>query len=220
MTRWLYSFLIRLHPACFRQRFGEQMLSVFDESVRQRGGTHLLADAAVSLFRQRLFRPEPQAFARHMNLAWILSIIPIEILVVMEVNPTTTTVGASLLYALLPIFTFLSFHPLLSRGLSGDDDRFISISDANRQRQTKLERQRDIFRVWAEHTGRILMLCLAIWGVPVLIGALFGSTHVTRSWAFVNVIVVGIQTLTYFAVLKSVDKRSVDALQQQIEAHR
>jgi bacteriorhodopsin len=138
----------------------------------------------------------------------------------MEVNPTTTTVGASLLYALLPIFTFLSFHPLLSRGLSGDGDRFISISDANRQRQTKLERQRDIFRVWAEHTGRILMLCLAIWGVPVLIGSLFGSTHVTRSWAFVNVIVVGIQTLTYFAVLKGVNKRSVDALQQQIEAHR
>lgn len=220
MTRWLYSVLIRLHPACFRQRFGEQMLSVFDESVRHRGSIHLLADAAVSLFRQRLFRPAPQAFAGCMNVAWILSVIPIEILVAMEVNPTTTTVGASLLYALLPIFTFLSFHPLLSRGLAGDDDRFISISDASRQQQTKLERQRDIFRVWAEHTGGILLLCLAIWGVPVLIAAFFDGTHVTRSWAFVNMIVIGIQTLTYFAVLQGLNKRSVDALQHQIETQR
>jgi hypothetical protein len=144
----------------------------------------------------------------------------VEIFVALQVNPKTTTVGASLLYALLPIFIFLSFHPLVNRGLSGDDDRVMSISHANRHRQTKLERQRDIFRVWAEYTGTILFLSLAIWGVPVLIGALLTGARVTESWAFVNSIVVAIQTLTYFGVLKHVNRKAVEALQQQITAGR
>lgn len=219
MIRCLYSLLVRLHPAGFRSRFGEQMLSVFDEAVRQRGGIHLLADALLSLLRQRLLRPEA-TFARRMNLIWILSVIPVEILVALQVRPKTTTVGASLLYASLPIFIFLSFHPLLSRGFSGDDDRFPSTGDAGRGRQTRLERQRDIFRGWAENTGAVLLLCLAIWGVPVLIGALFAGARVTESWAFVNSVVVAIQTLTYFAGLKRVNKNAVDALQQQITAVR
>jgi hypothetical protein len=219
MTHWLYSFLIRLHPTCFRERFGEQMLSIFDDSVRQRGGIHLLADAALSLLRQRLFRSDP-AVARCMNLIWILSVIPVEILVALQVNPTTKTVAASLAYALLPIFIFLSFYPLLSRGFSGDEDRLMSISGANRQQQTKLERQRDIFRGWAEYTGTILFLCLYIWGVPLLIGALAGGARVTQSWAFVNSVVVAVQTLTYFAVLKRVNKEAADALQQKINAGR
>jgi hypothetical protein len=55
-------------------------MSVFDESVRQRGGIRLLADAAISVLRQQLFRSDPserrQAVARYLNLIWILSVIP------------------------------------------------------------------------------------------------------------------------------------------------
>jgi hypothetical protein len=53
MIRRLYSWLMCLHPVRFRERFGEQMMSVFDESVRERGGIRLLADAAISVLRQQ-----------------------------------------------------------------------------------------------------------------------------------------------------------------------
>ena len=38
MIRWLYSLFVHCHPAAFRSRFGDQMLSIFDESHRERGG--------------------------------------------------------------------------------------------------------------------------------------------------------------------------------------
>lgn len=88
MTRWLYSVLLRLHPACFRDRFGQQMLSVFDESVRQSGRIDLLGNATVSLLRQRLFRSDA-AVARRLNLIFILSVFPLEILVALQLNPKT-----------------------------------------------------------------------------------------------------------------------------------
>ena len=110
MIRWLYTWLICLHPARFRERFGEQMTSVFDESLRQRGGIRLLADAAVSVLRQQLFRSDSserrQAVARGLNLIWILSVIPVEIFVASELHPTTTTGNASVLYALPPVSMF------------------------------------------------------------------------------------------------------------------
>ena len=92
MIRWLYTWLICLHPARFRERFGEQMTSVFDESLRQRGGIRLLADAVVSVLRQQLFWSDSsercQVVARGLNLIWILSVIPVEIFVASELHPT------------------------------------------------------------------------------------------------------------------------------------
>ena len=222
MIRWLYTWLICLHPARFRERFGEQMTSVFDESLRQRGGIRLLADAAVSVLRQQLLRSDSserrQAVARGLNLIWILSVIPVEIFVASELHPTTTTGNASVLYALLPVSMFLALYPLLNRGFSGEADGFTSISDPGQQRQTRLERRRDIFQAWAESTGIILLLILATWVVPVLIGLLFARALVARSWAIVYVIVIAIQTLTYFALLKRMNEKAVIALQQEIEA--
>jgi len=58
MLRRLYFWLICLHPPCFRQRFGEEMLDIFEEVSGHRGVTSLFADAFVSLFRQWVLRSE------------------------------------------------------------------------------------------------------------------------------------------------------------------
>lgn len=57
MYRLLYTALLRLHPRAFRERFGEEMIDIFDEEVRNGRRVALLLDGVVSLFRQRLMRP-------------------------------------------------------------------------------------------------------------------------------------------------------------------
>jgi hypothetical protein len=57
VLRPLYATLVRLHPPAFRQRFAPEMLSIFDHApVESRAA--LAIDAAVSLLRQWLFRPQ------------------------------------------------------------------------------------------------------------------------------------------------------------------
>lgn len=58
MFRSLYIRLLRLHPAAFRQRFGDEMLGIYDLSRGRRERLLLLCDALVSLGRQWLLRPE------------------------------------------------------------------------------------------------------------------------------------------------------------------
>lgn len=63
MLRSLYIQLLRLHPAPFRQRYGDEMLSIYDEAARSGRPWPLFGDACVSLGRQWLLRenePEPQ----------------------------------------------------------------------------------------------------------------------------------------------------------------
>ena len=55
-SRSLYRFILRLHPACFRKQYEDQMLWIYDESVQSRGVVSLLFDAFVSLFRQWVLR--------------------------------------------------------------------------------------------------------------------------------------------------------------------
>lgn len=62
MTRLLYRFLILLHPSGFKDQFGAEMLSVFDESVG-RPTLPLLSDGLVSLLRQWLLRSRMWKFA-------------------------------------------------------------------------------------------------------------------------------------------------------------
>jgi len=57
MKRFLYRALIALHPPSFRERFGEEMMSIFDEPATKRDGT-LFADAFVSLGWQWLMRSD------------------------------------------------------------------------------------------------------------------------------------------------------------------
>lgn len=59
MTRRIYIWLLWLHPAIFRQRFGDEMLAIFDQSADK---TALLADGLLSLARQRARRKPALAF--------------------------------------------------------------------------------------------------------------------------------------------------------------
>ncbi len=57
MLRPLYSVLVGLHPPAFRHAYGPEMLSIFDHTPACHRAV-LLGDAAVSLLRQWLLRPE------------------------------------------------------------------------------------------------------------------------------------------------------------------
>ena len=52
--RTIYRFLLRLHPAAFRERFAEDLLWIYDESLPQQGSPRLCADGLISLVRQWL----------------------------------------------------------------------------------------------------------------------------------------------------------------------
>jgi D-alanyl-D-alanine carboxypeptidase len=58
ICRSLYRLLVKLHPAAFRQRFGEEMMWIFDEAAATQRTPRLFADAFVSLTRQWILRPE------------------------------------------------------------------------------------------------------------------------------------------------------------------
>ncbi len=57
MTRSLYQFIVEMHPPAFRRRFGDEMMSIFDE-----GTVHcsfaLVVDGIVSFIRQWLLRTD------------------------------------------------------------------------------------------------------------------------------------------------------------------
>jgi len=55
MIRWLYRWLLWLHPPAFRRQFADEMLWIFDEESSH-GVTSLVADGLVSLARQWLVR--------------------------------------------------------------------------------------------------------------------------------------------------------------------
>jgi hypothetical protein len=217
------------------------MMSIFDDSAAGRNGLRFLLDAVLSLLRQWLLRarygarrtrpafaaglsPEQlhreserlQKRAGRLNLAWVLSVIPLQIFVAAQVNPVTQTVGAATLYALLPVMILLSLH--LRFNCLSDGGSLSSILSAGRSRRIELERKRQKFMLWAESTGTILIVCLAIWAIPVLIGSLFTGVDALRSWAFVNSVVIGTHTLAFFAILKRSNNRAVIALQREIDS--
>jgi hypothetical protein len=57
MGRLLYRAVVRLHPRAFRERFGEEMIGIFDEATGFRERLDLFVDGLASLVRQRAFRP-------------------------------------------------------------------------------------------------------------------------------------------------------------------
>lgn len=58
MLRSMYSHLLRLHPEHFRQRFGDEMMSIFDQAAERRQRLSLVLDGFISLLRQWSLRPE------------------------------------------------------------------------------------------------------------------------------------------------------------------
>jgi hypothetical protein len=58
MLRFFYRWLLRFHPARFRERFGEEMLSIFDHIEARPAAAKLVAEAFISLVRQWTMRSE------------------------------------------------------------------------------------------------------------------------------------------------------------------
>jgi len=63
MIRSLYAALLHLHPRRFRQRFGEEMLAIFDEEKGTPKRLTFLLDAAASALRQHMLREPPISIA-------------------------------------------------------------------------------------------------------------------------------------------------------------
>jgi hypothetical protein len=62
-VRICYRALLHLHPCSFRNRFGEEMLWIFDEQTREGRSFQLLFDVLRSLFVQHIdaqLHPQPQ----------------------------------------------------------------------------------------------------------------------------------------------------------------
>jgi hypothetical protein len=58
MLRVFYRWILRFHPARFRERFGDEMLSIFDHIEGREPTAELVADAFISLVRQWTIRSE------------------------------------------------------------------------------------------------------------------------------------------------------------------
>jgi hypothetical protein len=58
MLRFVYRWLLRLHPARFRERFAEEMMSIFDHAAEKQAAAKLLVDGFISLLRQWTMRSE------------------------------------------------------------------------------------------------------------------------------------------------------------------
>jgi hypothetical protein len=57
MLKHLYRCAVRLHPSSFRQRFGDEMLYVFDQQKGTLAALRVTFDCVVSLLRQWILRP-------------------------------------------------------------------------------------------------------------------------------------------------------------------
>ena len=58
MLRFMYRWILSAHPSCFRRRFADEMLSIFDQAETEFAAAKLLVDGVVSLLRQWALRPE------------------------------------------------------------------------------------------------------------------------------------------------------------------
>lgn len=52
--RAVYCFIVQIHPSAFREQFGREMMSIFDEHHSPGGKAELIADGLCSLARQWL----------------------------------------------------------------------------------------------------------------------------------------------------------------------
>jgi hypothetical protein len=57
MDRLLYVWLVGLHPRQFRERFGQEMIGIYDEHTGSGRRAALFIDLLISLFRQWMLRP-------------------------------------------------------------------------------------------------------------------------------------------------------------------
>ena len=190
MIRRLYEWLIRSHPDRFRRRFGEQMLSIFDDSTGAKSGLHLLTDAFVSLLRQRLVRTERsraeqlQKNASRVNLAWTVGALGWYVIVAAVVHPAraTVTLMASVFYTVFTpamwLGVYLVFSPACAAG------GHVSIATSENRRRRQLERHLDSLQRWSEYMGPALITATLIWPALAIFFSLLGGYRPLRgrSW--------------------------------------
>lgn len=105
MLRSLYAAIIGLHPRHFRERFGPEMIDIFDQAGRP---LPLWGDALGSLIRQRWFRPANRPAAAVAAGAPIFALLA-------DGPPVRGTVLRGSAFALL-LFIGLNFALALGRG--------------------------------------------------------------------------------------------------------
>jgi hypothetical protein len=238
MMRWLYGFLVRLHPGRFRQRFGEQMLSIFDESVRERSRLRLVMDAFASMFRQRVLRAgyewqrqvlpsglplsalhqvseQLQKKARRIHFMWMTFALPLSVVVAVWVQPVNKTNMAEAAYLTLLPAMFVSLYVVFNQ--SSCSLTFIGITERPSS-LASLQQKFDRFERWSDQMGLVLMYGVALWILPVVFGFLLGKPFKAHSWAVVNFTVFAIQSLIFFAVVRPISRRAASALHQEMEA--
>jgi Ca2+-binding EF-hand superfamily protein len=104
MMRWLYIQLLWMHPRTFRQRFGDEMLGIFDQSAEKRS---LIVDGVVSLLRQWALRPSETGFAATASADGV----PLFYTAGPEIPSTTALMrGAILTFFLFGVICFVTSH--------------------------------------------------------------------------------------------------------------
>lgn len=247
-SRSLYRFLLRLHPKCFRKKYEDQMMWIFDESVTSRGAVSLLFDAAVSLIRQWVLR---SGYWRHaqppiamdgatalteqlrrnsealhrkawrLNLVWAVCGLAIYLLIPLSShwNPIAVMVF---------ITTFITYSKN-RQGVRPPEQGTLSIRswpDARTMYRKLLEGKRDGLRSW---NGSFTMKSINLFGGGVLVLlvilnlALLAKLHY-RPYLSIDrgrlwESSAGVVILTvYWLFMKRCNERAARAIQQEIDA--
>jgi hypothetical protein len=205
--RRLYAWLIQRHPERFRQEFGEQMLSIFDDSKRRRSGLHLVIDGFVSMLRQRLLRPkyrrseQLRKSAMRANFAWTIGALGWYAVVAWLVHPgrTTVTETAAFFYPLYLVLCWLALYKAFSPA-----DHL------------------ECLRRWSDYMAPALIIGTLVWpAIGVFFSLLLGRVPGLRSWLSVNFIVFAIQTALFYTFLKPRNERAALAIEQELKTkHR
>jgi len=112
MLRIFYVLLLHLHPAAFRQRFGDEMLQIFDNADGFCLSIMLMGDGLLSLIRQWTLRPE----FRQPLLAPVASDRPADVLLFRTIDPYAPRRSAILSGGLLAIAVFGGLATVVNQG--------------------------------------------------------------------------------------------------------
>ena len=133
MLRSMYKCLIRAHPPRFRERFSQEMLSIFDHVDGLNARCCLLADALISFVRQWGFRSEYES-QQFENAAAVDAVSIVKILPSCRLRATILINGAILTCFLFSIlcyaFRYDWTHPLFVR--FPDSDSANATADTSR----------------------------------------------------------------------------------------
>ena len=112
MLRTCYSFLLRLHPAPFRQSYGKEMLAIYDDVAAGGSVCELFIDAVASLFRQWVLRAEFRRPAAAEPVAAVSGDVPLlASLDLYTPRPEAILIGCLLSVALLSLVVTASIRP-------------------------------------------------------------------------------------------------------------